>query len=127
VSELPAESSWLVLDEASKKLLISVRSAILIGVIEQSSGRVQLAEGSPVTDVTAKRFSGHQDMVRHRAISVAGTLGFSLEIASGEVRAFYRTSILNREFEDFAVPSDMMSEVLAVLGLPRAADFRSYP
>lgn len=102
-------------------------SGILIGAIERRGGRIRLAEAGPVADATAGRFSGHQDMLRHGIISAVDSLGFSLEIASRQVRNFYRTSVLNREYEDFAIPNDMMLQVLAVIGLPRTADFRTYP
>jgi hypothetical protein len=116
-----------MLDETSGHILASMANGILLGAIDRRSGRVQLMQAASVTDANAKQFSGHRDMLRYGAISEAERLGFSLEIASGEIRAFYRTSILNREYEDFAIPNDMMLEVLAVIGLARSADFSSYP
>ena len=127
VSERRGQSSWVILDETSRHIWASMANGILLGAIDRRSGRVQLVQAAPVTDANGKRFSGHRDMLRYGAISETERVGFSLEIASGEIRAFYRTSILNREYEDFAIPNDMMLALLAVIGFPRSAHFPSYP
>ena len=40
---------------------------------------------------------------------------------------FYRASMLNREFDDFAIPVDMMLEVIDAIGLLRDASFSYFP
>jgi hypothetical protein len=40
-------------------------------------------------------------------------LGFSCEISGGELKYFYRTSVLNRDFDDFAIPMDMLLETIS--------------
>ena len=117
----------LRLDEASRELLSRIKDAVLIGVIRMHSGSIQLFEGG-ATDAAAGRFPGHRELLRAGVVTLPGfALGFSMELAAGRIVAFYRNSILNREFDDFAIPDDMMLEVLAAVGLPRAVTFRSYP
>jgi hypothetical protein len=127
VSEPPKQSSPLQLDDVSARLMASISEGTLIGVIDLKSGQIQLFEASPHTDAKLRRFRGHQELLRHGLGSVAGLVGFSVELAGGRVRAFYRNSILNREYEDFTIEEAMMLKVLAALGWSRAADFRSYP
>ena len=114
-------------DVATLQRLRTVVDAIMIGVVERSTGVTHLYEAAPITNVPLERFAGHSELVRHGVVSAAESLGFSIHVSGGKVRAFYRTSILNRDLEDFSVPYAMMLKVLDEVGLPRSSDFRSYP
>lgn len=116
-----------ILDSESVHLLNGVSDSVFLGVIDRNRGTIRIFPGAEQTSAGQQSFAGHRDLVRHGLARVDEVWGFSFEVASGFVRPFYRTSVLNHEFEDFAISDAMMNEVLAALSLVRTADFRSYP
>jgi hypothetical protein len=116
-----------IIDAASLSRLNSLTDAVMIGVLHRTNATIYLFEAAAVTDVVAQRFAGHVELVRHSDFAASDLLGFSLHIKNRAVQAFYRTSVLNRDFEDFAIPRDMMSQVLSAIGLVPSPQFRSYP
>ncbi len=120
--------SGLQLDDASTDALTHASAdAILIGVIDWSSGIVRLFESGSSTSPARRCFASHRDLVQMGVVRIDETLGFSVNVVAGRVQAFYRTSVLNRSEEDFAISRDMMKMVLAALNVPLAEAFRSYP
>jgi len=115
------------LDANSARMLATTSDAILIGVVETATGMIRLFVASALTDPATGRFSGHRDLIHHSAINSDDCLGFSLEVRSHELHAFYRSSVLNDDFEDFAIPEAIMMGIINAMALRRAGDFRSYP
>jgi len=115
------------LDDDSAQLLAASRDAVLLGVIRPLAASIHLFTAASATDVGSRRFAGHMELIRAGVIAGDDIAGFSIEIKTGAIRRFYRSSILNEDYEDFAIPRDMMLQVLDALNLPRAADFRWYP
>jgi len=91
------------------------------------SGVIELFEAGSLLNTMAGKYSRHRDLVRAGLVRSREVLGFSFELANGEISAFYRTSILNVDCDDFALSLDMMRDVLAALRLSQAARFRSFP
>jgi hypothetical protein len=119
-------SKMLQFEPGAAARLKALREGVMIGVLDRSDGLIHLFEAAPKTDLAYNRFAGHVELVRH-GVAGAESIGFSIHIREGEVQAFYRTSILNRDFEDFSIPYDMMLQLLNAIGLPRSRGFRFYP
>jgi hypothetical protein len=115
------------LDPDSVQLLQRLSDGFVVGIIDRNRGRVRLFEGSAVTDIGAGHCANHQDLLRAGVVRLSEAWGFSFSIAAREVQSFYRASVLNREYTEFALPSDIMAEVLTALGLRRGRHFRVYP
>lgn len=111
----------LMIESASAELLRRASDHLLLGLIYPLRGTVELFEAR------RDKYAGHRDLVRAGLLRLPDVRGFSLETARGEVVAFYRTSILNFDCDDFAMPRDMMENVLAALALPLAKNFRAFP
>jgi hypothetical protein len=117
----------LQLSASSNAVLASMQDGLLIGVYQLHNQQVQLFIADNITNSAAHRFAGHRDLIRSGILRLDEALGFSLQVTGGEIRSFYRTSILNRDFDDFCIPDAIMLEVIAALRLPTASGFRSYP
>jgi hypothetical protein len=118
----------LQLDQESASVIATLTDAVVIGTIHIPTGILSLYHSLPLTDPSRRCFPGHRELVAAGLLLHPGEyIGFSLEVKACKVRAFYRTSLLNVDLEEFAVPDAMMLEVLSALPVPCGVDFRSYP
>jgi hypothetical protein len=114
------------LDADSRADLVTASDTLFLGVIHPD-GLLGLFHAAPQTDLRRRTFAGHRELLAHQQIPPSGCSGFSFEVKNGKLYRFYRISLLNQEFDDFAIPADMMYKVIDALALPQSDDFASFP
>lgn len=97
------------------------REEILLGAIAESDDVLLVV-------ATTHGISGHAEWRKRDPRVNLALRGFSLGVRKGELAFFYRRSELNSEpLLDYVLEHELAAEILSLLPLPKADDFRMFP